>query len=364
MRGGLYDEAELEDQLNNRGFMNRFLGRVTRAIRKPWQMYPVGVLFGSASTPRPRWPCSSSPAERRPPAALVRDHRLPVLFAAGMSPARHDRRVVHELRVRLGLLPAGPQGLLQHHDHRSVGRGPLLVGTRAAVDPGRKLGLTAGRWTFVGGLDLNHVGYRSSGSSSSPGWSRSPSRTWATSSRSGPPTCARPPDRGSVAIEPLSVQSDQVQVEDLEGGPARASRERSSGRRSEADRSGGAVCSRRTSLGGSPCPDRKGGEEHAAGHRLRPPKSRRNSRSSGLVRHVHHRPWTRPLCTRQARRSGNTSPASAAAGSPLGRARPELDPMRRTIRRKFRGTNGALRPLSYPRAPSRQRYLPRRDATP
>ena len=32
-------------------------------------------------------------------------------------PVRHDRRHVHELRVRLGLLQAGAQGLLQHHDH-------------------------------------------------------------------------------------------------------------------------------------------------------------------------------------------------------------------------------------------------------
>src|SRR4051794_20260116 len=46
MRGGRYDEAELEAQLNARGLMNRFLGRFTRAIREPWQMYPLGVLFG------------------------------------------------------------------------------------------------------------------------------------------------------------------------------------------------------------------------------------------------------------------------------------------------------------------------------
>ncbi|OJY54045.1 MAG: nickel transporter [Pseudonocardia sp. 73-21] len=46
MRRGDFDESELEQHLNNRGFMNRFLGRLTRSIRKPWQIYPVGVLFG------------------------------------------------------------------------------------------------------------------------------------------------------------------------------------------------------------------------------------------------------------------------------------------------------------------------------
>src|SRR3954466_10447543 len=46
MRSGAYDEAALEEQLNNRGFLNRILGRFTRAITRPWQMYPLGFLFG------------------------------------------------------------------------------------------------------------------------------------------------------------------------------------------------------------------------------------------------------------------------------------------------------------------------------
>ena len=46
MRRGDFDEAELEKQLNNRGFMNRFLGGLTKSITKPWRIYPVGVLFG------------------------------------------------------------------------------------------------------------------------------------------------------------------------------------------------------------------------------------------------------------------------------------------------------------------------------
>ena len=46
MRRGEYDEAELERQLDNRGLLNRLFGRWARAIRKEWQLYPVGVLFG------------------------------------------------------------------------------------------------------------------------------------------------------------------------------------------------------------------------------------------------------------------------------------------------------------------------------
>jgi high-affinity nickel-transport protein len=46
MRRGVYDEAELEEHLNKRGFMNRFLNGLTKSVRKAWHIYPVGVLFG------------------------------------------------------------------------------------------------------------------------------------------------------------------------------------------------------------------------------------------------------------------------------------------------------------------------------
>src|SRR5437773_2007681 len=46
MRRGQYDEAELERQLEARGFFYQFFGRWMKAIGKEWQLYPVGVLFG------------------------------------------------------------------------------------------------------------------------------------------------------------------------------------------------------------------------------------------------------------------------------------------------------------------------------
>ena len=46
MRRGAYDEQQLEEQLNSRGLMNRFLGRHMNKIREPWQMYPLPILFG------------------------------------------------------------------------------------------------------------------------------------------------------------------------------------------------------------------------------------------------------------------------------------------------------------------------------
>lgn len=46
MRRGSYDAAQLEEQLMNRGFANRFFRRLFNSIKSSWQMYPLGVLFG------------------------------------------------------------------------------------------------------------------------------------------------------------------------------------------------------------------------------------------------------------------------------------------------------------------------------
>ena len=40
MRGGEFDEAELERQLESRGFLARLLNRFMRRVSKPWHLYP------------------------------------------------------------------------------------------------------------------------------------------------------------------------------------------------------------------------------------------------------------------------------------------------------------------------------------
>jgi nickel/cobalt transporter (NiCoT) family protein len=85
MRQGRYDEAQLEDHLNKRGFFNRFLGGLTKSVRKPWHIYPIGVLFGlgfDTATEVGLLVLAGGAAAFNLPfyAILV----LPILFAAGM----------------------------------------------------------------------------------------------------------------------------------------------------------------------------------------------------------------------------------------------------------------------------------------
>ncbi|WP_282504738.1 HoxN/HupN/NixA family nickel/cobalt transporter [Streptomyces rhizoryzae] len=86
MRGGRYDEAELEQRLESRGFMNRFLGRFTRSISRPGQMFPLGFVFGlgfdTATEVTLMVMAGSGAAAGLPWYAIL---CLPLLFAAGMS---------------------------------------------------------------------------------------------------------------------------------------------------------------------------------------------------------------------------------------------------------------------------------------
>jgi high-affinity nickel-transport protein len=86
MRTGSYDEAALEEQLQKRGFMNRLLGRLTRAVTKPSQMYPIGMLFGlgfdTATEVALLVLAGGAAGAGLPWYAIL---CLPILFAAGMS---------------------------------------------------------------------------------------------------------------------------------------------------------------------------------------------------------------------------------------------------------------------------------------
>jgi nickel/cobalt transporter (NiCoT) family protein len=86
MRRGDFDEAELERQLENRGFFYRFFSRWMKSITRGWQMYPVGVVFGMG------FDTATEVALLATTALLASQHVpwyaimcLPVLFTAGMT---------------------------------------------------------------------------------------------------------------------------------------------------------------------------------------------------------------------------------------------------------------------------------------
>ena len=86
LRSGRFSDAELEEHLDKRGLLMRFLGPFARRVDKPWKMYPVGFLFGlgfdTATEVAMLVLAGTAIAGGLPFYAIL---SLPVLFAAGMS---------------------------------------------------------------------------------------------------------------------------------------------------------------------------------------------------------------------------------------------------------------------------------------
>jgi high-affinity nickel-transport protein len=161
MRRGLHSEDELERLLQSRGLMNRLLGRFTGAVSKPWQMYPLGILFGlgfdTATEVALLFLAAGAAGAGLPWYAIL---CLPILFAAGMSLldtidgsfmnfaygwafSKPVRKIYYNLTVT-GLSIAVA----------------LIIGTVELLSiAAEKLRLSGGFWDWVSSIDLNAVGY-------------------------------------------------------------------------------------------------------------------------------------------------------------------------------------------------------------
>src|SRR5215208_2303344 len=161
MRQGAYDEEALEEQLNKRGLMNRILSGATKTVSKPWQMYPIGVLFGlgfdTATEVGLLVLAGGAAAFALPWYAIM---TLPILFAAGMSLldtidgafmnfaygwafSKPVRKVFYNITITaLSVAVALVIGVVE------------LLAVLA-----ERLSLSGGVWDVVAAVDLNYVGY-------------------------------------------------------------------------------------------------------------------------------------------------------------------------------------------------------------
>ncbi len=162
LREGKLDEAHLEEQLNKRGFMNRYFGRVFKIVREAWQIYPVGVLFGlgfdtASEIALIGISLIAAGGAGAPPIWMVL--LLPFLFACGMvlvdttdsvvmtyaygwAFSRPIRKVYYNLTVTVISIVVA-----------------LVIGTIELISVVvQGLGLTGGVWSTLGNLDLPAIG--------------------------------------------------------------------------------------------------------------------------------------------------------------------------------------------------------------
>ena len=161
MRRGDLDEAELEAELDQPGVMTRFYARATRAVRKPWHMYPLGCLFGlgfdTATEVALLVLAGAGAAGGLPFYAIL---CLPILFAAGMS--LFDTLDGMFMNFAYGWAFSKPVRKIFYNlaiTGLSVAVALLIGGIELLAVLGDELGLTGGLWDLVAGIDLNTIGY-------------------------------------------------------------------------------------------------------------------------------------------------------------------------------------------------------------
>ncbi|HEX4189123.1 MAG TPA: HoxN/HupN/NixA family nickel/cobalt transporter [Solirubrobacteraceae bacterium] len=160
MRDGRCDEAELERGLAAGGPMNRFLGRLTRLVRKPWHAYPLGLLFGlgfdTASEVALLFLAAGAAGAGLSIYAIL---CLPVLFAAGMSLL--DTIDGSFMQFAYGWAVERPVRKLFYNliiTGLSVAVA-LLIGTiELSSLLAQRLGAQGGFWSWLAGIDMNALG--------------------------------------------------------------------------------------------------------------------------------------------------------------------------------------------------------------
>ena len=155
------DGAELERQLENRGLLNRFLGRFTKSITKSWHMYPIGLLFGlgfdTATEIALLVLAGTSAAAGLPWYAIL---CLPVLFTAGMCLL--DTVDGSFMNFAYGWAFSNPVRKIYYNitiTGLSVAVALLIGSIELFGLFASQLGWRGAFWDWLGGLDLNTVGF-------------------------------------------------------------------------------------------------------------------------------------------------------------------------------------------------------------
>jgi high-affinity nickel-transport protein len=161
MRRGHFDEAALERQLDNRGFLNRILGTVNRAVRKPWHMYPTGFLFGLGFDTVTEIGllviAGGAVAASLPWWAVI---TLPVLFAAGMSLL--DTLDGAFMNIAYGWAFSRPVRKIYYNitvTALSVAVAMIIGLATLGSMLAQRAGIQHGPLAWLAGLDLEYVGY-------------------------------------------------------------------------------------------------------------------------------------------------------------------------------------------------------------
>ncbi|MFI1916604.1 HoxN/HupN/NixA family nickel/cobalt transporter [Nocardia sp. NPDC020380] len=165
MRRGEFDEEELERQLQSRGLMYRFFGRLMKSITKTRQMFGVGMLFGigfDTATEVLLLAATAAAATQGLPWYAVL--ALPLLFAGGMT--LFDTIDGMFMNVAYGWAFAKPVRKV-YYNLIVTGLSifvAFVIGTIELCQVlSQQLHLDGGFWDFMNNFDINKAGFTIAG---------------------------------------------------------------------------------------------------------------------------------------------------------------------------------------------------------
>ena len=122
LKQGKLNQEELDNLLENRGFMNRFFRPLFKVISKPWHIYPVGVLFGLG------FDTASEVALIAISVGIGVSTSIPLYYILILAVAvhlrhghsGHCRRRCHAGGLRLGVSKPNQKNILQPNRHSHI----------------------------------------------------------------------------------------------------------------------------------------------------------------------------------------------------------------------------------------------------
>ncbi|HET9974537.1 MAG TPA: hypothetical protein VFQ68_40340, partial [Streptosporangiaceae bacterium] len=161
LRAGRFDEAQLEQQLQARGMMWRFLGPLMRSITKTRPMFFVGLIFGIGFGPVTKallLAATAAAATQGLPWYAVLS--LPLLFAGGMT--LFDILDGCFMNFAYGWASARPVRKVYYNlgiTSLSVAAAFLLGTIEIAGLLSGELHIRGGLWDFMANFDINQAGF-------------------------------------------------------------------------------------------------------------------------------------------------------------------------------------------------------------
>ena len=163
LRKGEYSEAQLDEQLVHRGFMNRYFGGLFRLVRTPRQVYPIGVLFGLGFDTATEVAAIGVTVALGVSVTAIPVYAvlvLPLLFTCGMVLVDTTDGIT--MRYAYGWAFLKPIRKIYYNltvTIISVLVAFVIGGVELASVLARALGLTGGVWDRLGNLDLASLGF-------------------------------------------------------------------------------------------------------------------------------------------------------------------------------------------------------------